>query len=97
MPGTKFQSSWLKKLDSTGMEAGNYIQPVSNNHFFSRCIICDSKFSTSSGFCKINDHIATKKHTSNLFKLKKTQLKLQVSEVDADKSINDEVIDLCSK
>ena len=87
LTGTKFQKSWLNKLDDNGMEAGAYIQRIANNDFFSYCIICEKKFSTRAGFCRINEHAGRKIHHQNLFKLKKSQLKLQAIEKKTDSSV----------
>lgn len=78
--GTSFQSSWLSKLDVNGIEVGNYIKPVHGNNFLAYCLICNKKFSTKSGFCKINEHAGRDIHLLNLFKIKKTQLKLHCTD-----------------
>lgn len=81
MPGpTKFQDAWLKRRDSNNVEVGSYIKLYSGSIYISYCIICERKISTKAGFSKIDDHSTTKIHLKNVFKLKKSQLRLQATE-----------------
>ena len=72
--GTKFQDSWLKKLDDNNMSTGKWANKVPNDPFSSYCWICKKQFKSSGGFDKLKQHSSTQKHKKNLSKFCDTQL-----------------------
>ena len=59
---TKFQDSWMAKIDSNGDRASLYMVPTEDT-FRVHCTWCQSDFDTSSrGFLSVNAHSQKKKH-----------------------------------
>ncbi|KAJ8684031.1 hypothetical protein QAD02_019823 [Eretmocerus hayati] len=70
---TKFQQSWLSRKDATGNKVSTWAAQVEGDPYSTLCRICDSRYDTSKGFYKLDQHAKTTKHSDNLYKIDGSQ------------------------